>query len=142
MLIGIIASSILTRGAVTFAGIVFDVHTLLYTSLFIMIGFQFISFFVFSKVFAITNGLLPASPDFEKTFEYFNLERGLAVGFLLLLTGIILSVNAVLSWKYLHFGALDPTVILRQTIPAVLFLTIGVQAILYSFFLSVLGLKK
>lgn len=142
MLLGVITSAILVIGRATFACVVFDVHTLLYTTSFIMIGFQFVSFFVFTKVFAITNGLLPASPNFEKTFKYFNLERGLVVGFLILLTGIIFSVNAILSWKKLHFGPLEPTIILRQTIPAVMFLTIGVQSILYSFFLSVLGLKK
>lgn len=142
MLFGLITSAMLVMGTVSFAGVVFDVHTLLYTSALVMIGFQFISFFVFSKVYAITNGLLPASPHFEKSFEYFNLERGLILGVFILLAGILLTVKAILSWKQMNFGDLDPTVILRQTIPAVLFLTIGTQSILYSFFLSVLGLKK
>ncbi len=142
MLFGVITSGLLIMGKITLAGVVFDVHTLLYTSALVLIGFQFISFFVFSKVYAITNGLLPSSPNFEKSFEYFNLERGLILGVIILLSGIALTVNAVLSWKNLNFGDLDPTIILRQTIPAIMLLTIGVQAILYSFFLSVLGLKK
>ena len=142
MLFGVITSGLLIMGKITLAGVVFDVHTLLYTSALVLIGFQFISFFVFSKVYAITNGLLPSSPNFEKSFDYFNLERGLILGVIILLSGIALTVNAVLSWKNLNFGDLDPTIILRQTIPAIMLLTIGVQAILYSFFLSVLGLKK
>src|SRR6185312_3774274 len=41
-------------------GLVFDIHTLLYAALAIIIGFQAIVFATFTKVFAISEGLLPA----------------------------------------------------------------------------------
>ena len=39
-------------------GVQFDIHTFLYAAMTVMIGFQAISFAVFSKVFAISEGLL------------------------------------------------------------------------------------
>ena len=38
------------------------------------------------------------------------------------------------------FGALDPRVTMREIIPAAVLLTIGVQTIFASFFLSILGI--
>src|SRR5262249_26613674 len=45
----------------SFGGVIFDVHTLLFASLAIICGYQSILFAVFTKVFAITEGILP--PD-------------------------------------------------------------------------------
>ena len=142
MIFGTLLSTLLVFEPITFMGAHLDVHTLLYTSAMILIGFQFASFYVFSKVFATTNGLLPKSESFDKTFDYFNLERGLVVGLFLILAGVILTIKAFYLWGNVNFGDLEPSKMLRNVIPAVLFLTLGIQAVLYSFFLSLLALKK
>src|SRR5215471_9209487 len=46
----------------TVAGATFDAHTLLFASLFILLGYQSILFSMFAKTFAITEGLLPGDP--------------------------------------------------------------------------------
>ena len=53
----------------------------------ILIGFQSTLFATFSKVFAITEGLLPEDIRFNRIFKYVNLELGLLIGLLLLLAG-------------------------------------------------------
>jgi glycosyltransferase involved in cell wall biosynthesis len=126
----------------TVGGVIFDVHTLVYTAAFVLLGFQAIAFAVFTKFFAISEGLLPPDPTLDKLFRYITLEVGLAVGTLLTLGGLALSVYSVTAWGSKHFGPLDYSHTMRLVIPAALFLTLGAQTIFASFFMSVLGLRR
>jgi glycosyltransferase involved in cell wall biosynthesis len=87
--------------------VIFDVHTLVYASAFVLLGFQAVAFAVFTKVFAISEGLLPPDPSLDKLFRYVTLEVGLVVGALLTIAGLATSVYAVGAWGSRHFGALD-----------------------------------
>ncbi|MCR6641781.1 MAG: glycosyltransferase family 2 protein [Sporocytophaga sp.] len=142
IILGLILSSVLIFTPITIKGIQLDVHTLLYASSAVVIGFQCTTFYVFSKIFAIREGLLPESKRLNKLFEYVNLEVGLIVGTLILIAGIGLSVYSFLQWDKVNFGSLNPALMLRKVIPAVTCSLLGVQILLYSFFLSILGLKK
>jgi hypothetical protein len=56
--------------------------------------------------------------------------------------GLAASLYAVGTWGSKHFGALDYPHTMRIIIPAALFLTLGAQTILSSFFVSVLGMRR
>jgi hypothetical protein len=99
-------------------------------------------FAVFTKVFAISEGLLPPDDRFRKALKHITLEGGLATGIILSIFGLGLSLYAVGVWGEAKFGALNPTQTLRLIIPAVVSLTLGCQIVLSSFFLSVLDLKR
>ena len=126
----------------TVGTVTFDVHTLLYAAIAILLGFQAISFAVFTKLFAISEGLHPPDPVLDRLFRYITLEVGLLVGVMLTVAGLATSVYAVGLWGSVHFGSLDYSHTMRMVIPAALFLTLGVQTIFASFFLSVLGLRR
>jgi glycosyltransferase involved in cell wall biosynthesis len=140
--IGTVASGILAVRRVEIAGVVFDVHTLLYSSMMIITGLQFVFFYLLSRVFAAETGLMPHTTPFKKYMHFFNLERGLLLGGLSLLIGFILTVSAFFRWGQVHFGPLDPSVMLRQVVPAVSFVVLGVQIVLNSFFLGILTIRK
>lgn len=123
-------------------GVTIDVHTLLYAFVAVLLGFQLVAFAVFTKVFAISEGLLPEDPRLNKAFRYITLETGLAVGGVLVLLGIGGSIFAVSGWARVSFGNLDPGHMLRVVMPSVFSLTLGVQIICGSFFLSILGLRR
>jgi glycosyltransferase involved in cell wall biosynthesis len=142
MILGATAGILLLPGPRTINGITFDIHTLLYSAIAVIIGFQAIVFAVFTKVFAISEGLLPADTRLAKAMRYINLEVGLIVGLGLVLLGLAGSVYAVAFWDERSFGALDPARTLRIVIPAATALTLGCQILLSSFFLSILGLKR
>jgi glycosyltransferase involved in cell wall biosynthesis len=55
---GIISSVSLITGPIHIAGKKLDIHTLMYTSCFVLLGFQFISFYFFTKLYAATHGLI------------------------------------------------------------------------------------
>jgi glycosyltransferase involved in cell wall biosynthesis len=118
------------------------VHTLLYSSTAMIIGFQTVTFALFTKVFAIREKLLPEDRRFRRIFSYINLEVGLIVGSILFLVGIAASIYAFMVWENNLFGSLDPRDMMRIVIPAVTCLALSFQVIFSSFFLSVLGLKR
>ena len=126
----------------TIGNVTFDVHTMLYCAAMVLLGFQSISFAVFTKTFAITEGLLPHDPVLDRMFHYITLEVGLGVGTLLVVAGLATSVTAVRLWDIQHFGLMDYAHTMRLVIPAALLLILGAQTIFSSFFLSVLGLRR
>jgi glycosyltransferase involved in cell wall biosynthesis len=142
MLVGAVVSGWLLLGPRVVDGITFDVHTLLYAAMAIIIGYQTVNFAVFTKVFAITEGLLPEDPRLTIMFRHITLETGIIAGTLLLAAGLGLSVYALSFWSATSFGPLDPSRTLRLVIPAATLITLGLQTVLSSFFLSILGLKR
>jgi glycosyltransferase involved in cell wall biosynthesis len=124
------------------AGVTFDAHTLLFSSLAILMGYQSILFAIFAKTFAISEGLLPNDPRLERFFKVIYLERGLAIGVLAFFGGLILLGAAVVQWKSAHFGRLDYAVTMRWVIPGATLTALGFQTVLSSFFVSILGMKR
>jgi glycosyltransferase involved in cell wall biosynthesis len=142
MLIGTAVSGWLLVGPRVVDGITFDVHTFLYAAIAIVIGYQTVIFAIFTKVFAITEGLLPEDPRLKTLFRYIRLETGILAGALLLATGIGLSIYALSYWGSTSFGPLDPLQTMHLVIPAVTLIALGLQTVLSSFFLSILGLER
>jgi hypothetical protein len=142
MILGLVASLALLPGPIMFAGRTFDIHTLLYSAMGIVVGYQAMLFAIFTKVFAIMEGLLPEDRRLIHWFKFIQLETGLVAGAAFLLAGIVLTIYAYWSWGTKAFGDLDPRSTFRIAIPAVTALILGVQTVLYSFFLSVLGMRR
>jgi hypothetical protein len=117
-----------------------DVHTLLYAGVAILLGYQAILFAVFARLFASQHRLLPPSPQLERAFLHVTLETGLVAGFLAIAIGFALSLFEFLHWRALGYGNLDGETTMRVVTLAGVCLTLGVQTIFASFFLSVLGL--
>ncbi|MCC7400412.1 MAG: glycosyltransferase family 2 protein [Chitinophagaceae bacterium] len=142
MIFGLICSVSLIMGPVTINGKRFDVHTLMFMSGFVLLGFQFISLYVFTRVYTATHGLIPHQQNFMKRFHrYFKLERGILLGIVLSITGLVLIIKSFLIWRNTGFGDLDPEVVLRWVIPSVTLLLLGVQLIISCFYLSILAIR-
>jgi hypothetical protein len=139
--LGFVFSTLLIISPIKVLNVTFDVHTLLYTTSLLLIGFQFVIFYGFTKVFAVTQNLLPKSSRYNLLFKHINLEKGLILGFFTTLIGVILSIYGFSIWSKENYGVLEVQTTLRIIIPAVTTIIIGVQIILFSFFFSILGLK-
>jgi len=141
MAAGLLLGAWILPGARSLGGIYFDVHTLLYASASIIIGFQMTLFAVFAKVYAMGEGLMPPDPRMDRLFRYISLETGLAAGAVLAIFGFGAAIYALGNWGSQSFGELDPKHVLRIVVPSTLALTLGFQIVLSSFFLSVLGMR-
>src|SRR5690554_3865511 len=58
MCIGLVISILLISQPVMVEGIIFDIHTLMYSSGMVLVGFQLLVFYALTKIFAVENGLL------------------------------------------------------------------------------------
>jgi hypothetical protein len=105
----------------------------------VLVGFQLLAFAVFTKVFAISEGLLPDDPRLTRMFRYITLETGLAAGFILAAAGIGGTIFAIVK---VGFGAAPPDQLLPVALASAFSLALGVAAICSSFFLSILGLRR
>jgi len=142
MILGTVIAVWLLPGPRRVGAITLDVHTLLYAAMAVLIGFQGLAFAAFTKVFAISEGLLPPDPRLDRVFRYITLEVGLIVGALLVAGGLAGSIYALVFWQSRSFGPLNPSQVLRTILPAMTMLTLGSEVIFASFFLSVLGLHR
>jgi glycosyltransferase involved in cell wall biosynthesis len=123
-------------------GVVFDVHTLLFASVAILCGWQAVLFAIFTKVFAISEGLMPEDRRMNRFFEIVNLERGLVASAATLVAGLGLLITAIFQWRAAGFGALDYAQTMRWVIPGATLTALGVQTLFASFFVSILGMKR
>ena len=141
-MLGVAVGAWLLPGPRTIGSVVFDYHTLLFGAMAILIGFQSINFAVFSKIFATSEGLLPEDLRLNRLYRYVTLEVGLVTGALLILFGAGMWLFGLSYWRSHAFGPLDPDKTLRVVVPGFVSLTLGVQIVLSSFFLSVLGMRR
>ncbi len=120
----------------------FDAHTLLFSSLALLLGYQAIVFALLTKTFAINEGFMPPDPRMSRFFELVTLEKGLIAGGVSLVVGLALLLSAVGQWKEAGFGPLNYSHTMRWVIPGATFTALGFQTVLSSFFASILGMNK
>jgi hypothetical protein len=140
-LIGTAGLFLLTLGNMIFGKVVLDVGTMMVCSMLLLIGTQLLWLAVFTRHFAVSEGLLPPNPRLERILSAFSLEWGLISGFILGLAGVILLGIAFLDWQQAGFQGLSYGTNLRRLIPATTLIVLGIQFLFGSFFLGVLGLK-
>ena len=128
--------------ALSWHGVTFDAHTLLVASLAILCGYQTILFAIFTKTFAVSEGLMPADRDYTRFYQLLNLERGLAIAALALLSGLACLLAAVNQWRLADFGRLDYAQTMRLVVPGMTLTALGFQTVMSSFFVSILGMKR
>ena len=119
-----------------------DAHTLLFSSLAILCGYQCILFAIFAKTFAVVEGFLPPDPKLERFFEIVNLERGLIVAALAIIAGAALLLAAVYQWWLTGFGHLNYAHTMRLVVPGATLVALGFQTVFSSFFVSILGMRR
>ena len=138
IVLGCIGSVVAWRGT-TIGGITLSVHTLLFFALAVLVGYQAVLFAIFTKVFAVTEGLMPPDTRLTRFFRVIDLEKGVLGGGLVLLVGLAMLGAAVNRWRLVDFGDLDYERTMRLVIPGATLTALGVQTILSSFFVSILG---
>ena len=134
--------SLLAFQPLSLGPVVLDINSMLVAAMMLLVGFQLLYSAVFLRIYGFTQGFLPDQPQLRVWLRRITLEKGVITGMFLSLTGFLLLLFASLKWKSTGFGALDPVSSVRQVVPAVTLLTLGVQVVFGSFFLSSLGINR
>jgi glycosyltransferase involved in cell wall biosynthesis len=141
ILFGLIGYALAMPG-VTLGGVTFDAHTLLFSSLGVVSGYQAVLFALFTKTFAVNEGLMPPDERLERFYKVATLERGLIAGGIVLLLGLGLLAAALNQWRLASFGRLNYAETMRLVIPGAMLTTVAIQTICSSFFVSLLGMQR
>jgi glycosyltransferase involved in cell wall biosynthesis len=140
--IGIALTSAIYFAPLRFLGAGLDIHSMLYASAGALLGMQLCLFALFARVSAQNAGLLPRRPGLDRLLQALTLERGLLLGLTAAMCGVLWSAAAFWDWREAGFGALDPRVVMRNTIPASALMIGGMEIMLASFLLSLLNWKN
>jgi glycosyltransferase involved in cell wall biosynthesis len=139
-LAGLIASVTLIITPVKIGVIGFDVSTLVYMIVLLIMGVSIISCGVISKVYAIKSRFIPAS-RFIAVYDKITANSGALMGAVLIFTGLCGGVAGVLFWREHSFGAIDPRESLRIALPSLALIVIGVQVITTAFLMDIIRIK-
>ena len=139
--VGVLAMLWLLPGPRRISGITFDIHTLLYASLAVNVGYQAILFWTFAKLYGMREGIVPPDPSFRRFMGIATLERGLIAGLFLLVLGLGIGIAAVSAWDITRFGQLSPSATMRLVIPSATAIMLAFQTAYGAFFLSVLEIR-
>jgi len=138
-IIGLGFSVILTITPITIGNVSFDVNTLVFTILLIIVGTNIISTGVITKVFAEQSGYIPHNED--SIIGKITAERGTFLGMILVFIGVMGEIAATVAWSRASFGELN-TNFLRFTLPPFTFIAIGIQFISTSFLADIIRIKR
>ncbi len=139
--LGVALTTLLYFAPIQVLGAGLDIHSMLYASAAALLGMQLCLFALFARVSAQNAGLLPRRPALDRLLGVLTLERGLLLGLSAVVCGLLWSAAAFWQWRETGFGALDPRVVMRDTIPATTLLIGGMEIMLASFLLSLLSWK-
>jgi len=139
---GLVIGAVIAAGPLKVGGVTFDVDTLVAASAMVVIGFQAVLFWLFTQVYAGSEGFLPEEPKVQRLLGNLSLERGLLAGAAIGLAGLVGLIFSLTYWQANKFGQLNYEHALRLMVPSVTALVVSCQVILGTFFLSILGIKQ
>jgi hypothetical protein len=128
----------LATGPVDLFGKTFYIHPMIAGAAATLVGAQIVQLGLFARTYAVLY-LGDHDPLLERAWSRVRLEHGLLLGVGLFVAGAILLTAIFVEWANSGFGALAKE---HQALLGVLLLSLGVQVIFSSFFLSVLGLGR
>lgn len=139
LLLGISILLLLLKGPFLFLGHYWDIHLMVFASVVSILSYQILNLGIYAHTYAIRQRFLKYD-KFTLFFQrHFSLEKGIILGIILFLAGLLINSLIFIEWFSKNFGALYR---LRESILAMTLLVIGLQTIFSSFFIGLLFLKR
>ena len=142
LLLGLIIGGATETGPITIGDVTFDVDTLVAAAGMVIIGFQAVLFWLFTREYGLSEGFLPESPRAARVLALLSLERVLVLGGLIGLAGLTGLVFSLVDWQSSGFGQLDYEHALRVIVPSVTALMLSCQSRLVCIVMSILGIRQ
>ncbi len=138
LVIGLLGMALSLAGVSMF-GHEWQIHATIASALLTLIGAQVVTLAVSARAFAVD--ALGERPDRLLAWgeRRLTMERGLVIGALVFLCGLIIGGIIVGIWIHRGFGELSEE---RLLVLAAVLIILGLQAIFSSFFLSIIGMAS
>ena len=138
LVVGSLLGVSLSISKIQISHVVLDIHTLYFSSVFLIISLTFFEFYYMVNYYGMSLGIYPRAGLTEWISRHLNFKKGLMIGLLLSLTGFGLSASAVFHWYRLSFQNLNPQEIFRIIIPGGFCMIVGLQLVVFSFFITMI----
>ncbi len=138
--LGLLTFLFVLPGPFAFAGITFDVHTLLLGLVAVTLGVQFLAFFLLAEQLALRASLYRVQKS-EQEIAPINLEYAVALGGLLFALGCGGIIWCIFDWQAVDFGAVNYRSMMRLLIPSITLFINGAQIIAIGFVSSIIDIK-
>ncbi|MEV1287832.1 glycosyltransferase family 2 protein [Micromonospora sp. NPDC049679] len=139
--LGLLGTAALVVGPLRVAGIGFDISTLVYTCLAMMVGAQILLFGVFSLIYGQTEGITNQRQA-DRWTRLIRFETCTAAGVVLILIGLAGTIVAVSAWGSKGFGQQDLGETLRVVLPSSTAIGLGATVLFAGLFSSLLTLRR
>jgi glycosyltransferase involved in cell wall biosynthesis len=135
---GLVGQSALLGGPVHVGGRALDIHFSILFALITIVGSQALVFGTFARTYSKSIGFEKASRLSDWVEKDFSLERGLIAGAMFFFAGFAVDLGILIEWIDRDMGPLDAV---RPALFAMTFMTLGMQLLFASFFLSIFRIK-
>lgn len=139
LLIGAALTIMLAAGPRTFLGRSWDYHPLLFGAAAMILGYNLVLFDVAAKSYSMAAGFARREQWLAPLQRMFTLERGLVLGALLLILGIVIEVQIVYGWVESGYGRL---MAVREIVIGMALMTMGIQTVFASFLVSLMQIRR
>jgi len=125
----------LMAGPIHVGTFMLDIHPMILGNMLVILGLQVILLGIFTKVFAVVQGIKKPGRLMKFLLRYNSLERGMLAGFVFFTLGFAVALGILLKWVRSGFDELAE---LRTGILSTTLMFIGLQLVFSALFLSVL----
>jgi hypothetical protein len=139
--LGLTSAALLVGGPRHLGSITFDVNTLVYACLAVLVGAQVFLLGALAVIYGISEGITRHRNAVFWT-KLLRLEVCMGIGVALMLLGAFGSLWAVSSWGAAGFGELNGAETTRLVLPSATGIALGLTIIFAGFFASLLGLRR
>ncbi len=115
------------------------VHSLILGSMLLITGYQTLLSGLYIGAFGKTYGVDGGGRLAKRLTSYHSLEKELAVGGVLLASGVILGLDVIASWMAVGYGSLQE---MQKSVMAMILTIMGIQTIFSAIFISLLLLRS
>jgi glycosyltransferase involved in cell wall biosynthesis len=137
MTLGLVVGTILVTRPISIYDVRLDVHTLLYCSAAVLLGFQLVTYSIVLRFLMVAARLLPPDAGLARRVgDNLRLEHGLSIALVFITAGLGGVFWLFRFWEAGSFGNLDPFLTMRIAIPSATAITLGFQVAFAALFIS------
>jgi hypothetical protein len=138
--IGAVGTVVLALTPVDIGVLTLDINALVYACLALIVGSQLVLFGGFAEIYGWNEGIA-RHHHVARWTGLLRLERGVAVGLVLGLLGVIGTILALTQWSTAGFGSLNPRGTIRVVLVSATLIALGTMSTFAGFVTSLLTLR-
>lgn len=139
--VGLIFSGSIYFRPMPIGRIQFDVTSMLYGALAMIIGLQLLQFACFSTIFSERIGQKPKTSKLTHSICNLLNKCGYAVAAIISIIGIVGVIYTFVEWKNVGFGAINTTDVCKTAVFFGSLLAIGIETLIFTLFTRILQIK-